>query len=73
MEGTYSEGRVWTGAREDWSRPCAQPPLIAAPQSVCTLTYVVAGPLESKEQAKSVDSYLRTRFARFLIVSPDVV
>lgn len=37
MEGTYSEGRVWTGAREDWSRPCAQPPLIAAPQSVCTL------------------------------------
>lgn len=43
------------------------PPLIAAPQSACTLTYVVAGPLGSKQQAQSVDSYLRTRFARFLV------
>ncbi len=41
--------------------------MIAAPQSVCTLTYVVVGPLESKVQADSVDSYLRTRFARFLV------
>ncbi|MFT4180820.1 MAG: Eco57I restriction-modification methylase domain-containing protein [Rhizobium sp.] len=43
------------------------PPLVAAPGSVCTLTYVVAGPLASKEEADSVHSYLRTKFARFLV------
>jgi site-specific DNA-methyltransferase (adenine-specific) len=43
------------------------PPLIAAPGSVCTLTYVVAGPLASKEEADSVHTYLRTRFVRFLV------
>jgi site-specific DNA-methyltransferase (adenine-specific) len=43
------------------------PPLVASPQSVCTLTYVVAGPLGSKAEADNVYTYLRTRFARFLI------
>lgn len=43
------------------------PPLIAGPNSVCTLTYVVAGPLETEAEANSVLSYLRTKFARFLI------
>lgn len=43
------------------------PPLVAEPGSVCTLTYVVAGPLSSEEQANSVYSYLRTKFARFLV------
>ena len=43
------------------------PPRIAEPGSVCTLTYVVAGPLSSQSQAESVYHYLRTRFARFLI------
>ena len=43
------------------------PPLVAAPGAVCTLTYVVAGPLASKVEADSVYSYLRTKFARFLV------
>lgn len=43
------------------------PPLIGEPGSVCTQTYLVAGPLRSKAEAKSVESYLRTRLARFLI------
>lgn len=43
------------------------PPLIAGPQAVCTLTYVVAGPLANETEAKSVLSYLRTKFARFMI------
>ena len=43
------------------------PPVVAAPGSVCTQTYIVAGPLESKIQAESVESYLRTRFFRFLV------
>ena len=43
------------------------PPLVAAPGAVCTLTYVVAGPLPSEDQAKNVHAYLRTKFARFLV------
>ncbi|UKK85759.1 Eco57I restriction-modification methylase domain-containing protein [Sphingopyxis sp. BSN-002] len=43
------------------------PPMVAAPGSVCTLTYVVAGPFDSKDEADSAHSFLRTRFARFLV------
>lgn len=42
-------------------------PLIAEPGSVCTLSYLVIGPLESEQSCKSVASYLRTRFVRFLV------
>ena len=40
---------------------------IGVPNSVCSPTYLVIGPLPSKEAAESIESYLRTRFARFLI------
>jgi site-specific DNA-methyltransferase (adenine-specific) len=43
------------------------PPLIASPGAVCTLTYVVAGPLDTREAAASLESYLKTRFLRFLV------
>jgi site-specific DNA-methyltransferase (adenine-specific) len=43
------------------------PPIIGEPGSVCTQTYLVVGPLSSKVKAKSVESYLRTRLARFLV------
>jgi site-specific DNA-methyltransferase (adenine-specific) len=43
------------------------PPMVAAPGSVCTLTYVVAGPFGTKGEADSAHSYIRTRFARFLV------
>lgn len=43
------------------------PPIVGEPGSVCTQTYLVAGPLSSKVEAESVESYLRTRLARFLI------
>lgn len=43
------------------------PSIIGEPGSVCTQTYLVAGPFSSKEEAESVESYLRTRLARFLI------
>jgi len=42
-------------------------PLIAEPGSVCTLSYLVVGPLASKKACQSVASYLRTRFVRFLV------
>jgi site-specific DNA-methyltransferase (adenine-specific) len=43
------------------------PPIVGEPGSVCTQTYLVAGPLSSKAEAQSVESYLRTRLARFLV------
>lgn len=43
------------------------PSIVAGPGSVCTQTYVVAGPFSSKAEAVSCDAYLHTRFARFLI------
>jgi site-specific DNA-methyltransferase (adenine-specific) len=43
------------------------PPIIGEPGSVCTQTYLVAGPLDSKFEAESLQTYLRTRLVRFLI------
>jgi site-specific DNA-methyltransferase (adenine-specific) len=43
------------------------PPILGEPGSVCTQTYLVAGPLSSKGEAQCVKSYLRTRLARFLV------
>ncbi|WP_263587587.1 Eco57I restriction-modification methylase domain-containing protein [Sphingopyxis sp. GC21] len=43
------------------------PSLIGEPGSVCTQTYLVAAPFDAEVECKSVESYLRTRFARFLI------
>lgn len=40
---------------------------IAGPKSVCSQTYIVAGPLASEQVARNCDAYLKTRFARFLI------
>jgi site-specific DNA-methyltransferase (adenine-specific) len=43
------------------------PSILGEPGSVCTQTYLVAGPLNSKAETESVESYLRTRLARFLV------
>lgn len=42
-------------------------PIVAEPRSVCTLTYLCIGPFDTKGECESVNSYLRTRFARFLV------
>jgi site-specific DNA-methyltransferase (adenine-specific) len=42
-------------------------PIIAEPGSVCTLTYLVGGPLPSESACESLAAYLRTRFSRFLV------
>ncbi len=43
------------------------PSIVVPPASVCTQTYLVAGPLASEEQAHSLQSYTQTRFFRFLV------
>jgi site-specific DNA-methyltransferase (adenine-specific) len=42
-------------------------PSVAEPNSVCTQTWIVAGPLKSKKQAEIVARYLQTSFVRFLV------
>lgn len=42
-------------------------PIIAAPGTACTETYLVAGHFDSKEEAENYAKYLRTRFVRFLV------
>jgi site-specific DNA-methyltransferase (adenine-specific) len=43
------------------------PSIVASPKSVCTQTYLVAGPFENQDQAESVQSYIATRLFRFLV------
>ena len=42
-------------------------PLLAEPGTACTESYVVAGLFDNEDEAKNYASYLRTRFARFLV------
>ena len=42
-------------------------PIVAKPGSVCSPTYLVVGPFSSKAQTESAESYVRTRFTRFLL------
>ena len=42
--------------------------IIGPPGSVCTETYLAIGKFDEIGQAKSLESYLRTRFARFLVL-----
>jgi len=42
-------------------------PSVAEPNSVCTQTWIVAGPLSSRNEAEVVARYLQTRFVRFLV------
>jgi site-specific DNA-methyltransferase (adenine-specific) len=42
-------------------------PIVSEPPSVCTLTYLVVGPLASSTAARSVESYYSTKFFRFLV------
>ena len=67
MEAVPAENRLRPRARESGVDLVLGPPLLGEPGSVCTQTYLVAGPLSSKREAKTVESYLRTRFARFLV------
>lgn len=42
-------------------------PIIGEPNSICTETYVVAGPFENENIAQNVCSYIRTKFFHFMM------
>ena len=41
---------------------------IIGPKEVCTQTYLVVGPSDTEEEARSIHSYLCTKFVRFLMM-----
>ena len=43
-------------------------PFLGEPQTCCSETYLVVGPLAKKKSAENVITYIRTRFFRFLVL-----
>lgn len=43
------------------------PSFVVGPNNVCTQSYLVVGPFDTKDEAESFQSYINTRFARFLL------
>lgn len=59
----YGEG----GEAREYPRMIMGKPIIAAPQSACAMTYLVAGAFDTEKEASNFAEYLRTRFLRFLV------
>jgi len=55
------------GAGETFPHQILGKEILAAPSSVCTQSFLVAGPFSTKKAAASFSSYYRTRFFRFLV------
>lgn len=43
-------------------------PIVAAPNSACTETYIVIGAFDSEEYANNLKSYISTKFFRFMVM-----
>jgi site-specific DNA-methyltransferase (adenine-specific) len=59
----YGEG----GEAREYPRMIMGKPIIAAPPSACTETYLVVGAYDFQNEAANLAVYLRTRFLRFLV------
>jgi site-specific DNA-methyltransferase (adenine-specific) len=55
------------GAGEATPHQILGQPVIAGEGSVCSHSYICIGPFFSRQEAQSFESYLRTRFFRFLV------
>lgn len=59
----YGEG----GEAREYPRMIMGKPIIAPPNSACTETYIVVGAYSTESEAKNLDTYLRSKFLRFLV------
>jgi site-specific DNA-methyltransferase (adenine-specific) len=59
----YGEG----GESRQYPRMIMGKPIVAPPQSACTETYLVAGIYENEIEANNLESYMKTKFLRFLV------
>ena len=56
------------GAGNDFPHSVLGWPIIGAPGSACTETYLLIGPFSSKEETENAISYIKTKFFRFLVM-----
>jgi site-specific DNA-methyltransferase (adenine-specific) len=56
------------GAGEDFPHQILNKPFIGEPGSVCTETYLMIGPCQSKKQAENIISYIKTKFFRTMVL-----
>ena len=40
---------------------------VLPPKTICTETYIVAGSFDNEAEAKNAETYLKTKFVRFLV------
>ena len=59
---------AYAGSGDQYPNPVIGKPLLGAPGTVCTETYLAIGPFENASLAKNVTSYITTRFLRFLVL-----
>jgi site-specific DNA-methyltransferase (adenine-specific) len=59
----YGEG----GESREYPRMIMGKPIVAAPPSACTETYIIVGTYKTKTEATRLAEYLRTKFLRFLV------
>ncbi len=57
-----------TGNRDTYPHRILSTPFVGGPGSICSETYLCVGPLDSKDEAESVLSYMSCRLTRFLIL-----
>lgn len=57
-----------TGNRDTYPHRIISTPFIGKPGEICSETYLCIGPFSSEEEASNVLSYLKTKFARFMIL-----
>ncbi len=55
------------GSEGEFPRTIIGKPIVAAPPSACTETYIVVGAYDTKQEAENLASYLCTKFLRFLV------
>jgi site-specific DNA-methyltransferase (adenine-specific) len=59
----YGEG----GESREYPRMIIGKPIVAAPPSACTETYIVVGCYDSEDEANSMAEYIKTKFFRFMV------
>ena len=55
------------GAGEGWPHQIINKPIVGAPETCCSGTYLLVGPFETEAIAKNVAAYMSTKFFRILV------
>ena len=56
------------GAGEEFPHQILNKPILGEPGSICTETYLLIGPFDSKTEAQNAITYINTKFFRFLVL-----